>query len=112
MKKEERDRKKIAMNVKENCLRLKIIRDDFVLPPKSLKIGECRKKNQTFGKEKRYIMLGTSQLLFARDENFESIVNVIPLEGGFCMVRPVPKISKQTIHIFCIHRLFEMHFNT
>jgi hypothetical protein len=60
MKKEERDRKKIAMNVKENCLKLKIIRDDFVLPPKSLKIGECRKKNQTFGKEKRYIMLGTS----------------------------------------------------
>ena len=32
-------------------------------------------------------MLGYSQLIIARDENFDKILNVIPLEGGFCMIK-------------------------
>ena len=32
-------------------------------------------------------MLGHSQLLIARDANFDKIVALIPLEGGFCMVK-------------------------
>jgi hypothetical protein len=32
-------------------------------------------------------MLGHSQLLIARDENFDHIVALIPLEGGFCMIK-------------------------
>ena len=32
-------------------------------------------------------MLGYSQLLMARDEKFNNIVAVIPLEGGFCMIK-------------------------
>jgi hypothetical protein len=58
-----------------------------VLPPKGVKIGECLKKNKHFGYDKRYLMLGHSQLLIARDENFDKIVGLIPLEGGFCMVK-------------------------
>ena len=50
-------------------------------------IGECLKKNNSFGYEKRYLMLGHSQLLIARDKNFDKIVAVIPLEGGFCMIK-------------------------
>jgi hypothetical protein len=47
-----------------------------------------------------------------RDAAFKSIVNVIPLEGGFCMVRPAVKISKSTMQIFCIHRLFQLTFES
>jgi hypothetical protein len=50
-------------------------------------IGECMKKNTTLGYEKRYLMLGHSQLLISRDKEFEKIVAVIPLEGGFCMIK-------------------------
>lgn len=32
-------------------------------------------------------MLGHSQLLIARDPEFDKIVAVIPLEGGFCMIK-------------------------
>jgi len=32
-------------------------------------------------------MLGFSQLIISRDESFDKILNVIPLEGGFCMVK-------------------------
>ena len=74
----------------ENSLSLSSITNDFVLPPKSVMIGTCRKKNQSFGSETRHLMLGTTQLLLARDKSFESIVNVIPLEGGYCMVRAAP----------------------
>ena len=68
-------------------LQLEFILEDFVLPPKGILIGECMKKNNTFGYERRYLMLGHSQLLIARDKDFEKIVAVIPLEGGFCMVQ-------------------------
>ena len=71
----------------EPNLQLEFILDDFVLPPKALYIGECLKKNNTLGWEKRFLMLGHSQLLIARDPNFEKVVGVIPLEGGFCMVK-------------------------
>jgi hypothetical protein len=44
-----------------------------------------------------YQQVSTSYfLVYFRDVDFKSIVNVIPLEGGFCMVRPAPKISKST----------------
>jgi hypothetical protein len=39
-------------------------------------------------------------------------VNVIPLEGGFCMVREAPSISKSTFIIYCRHRQFELTFNS
>ena len=45
------------------------------------------KKNQRYGYEKRYLMLGHSQLIIGRDANFDKIVAVIPLEGGFCMIK-------------------------
>ena len=61
--------------------------NDFVPPPKSLQIGVCRKKNRTMGSETRYLLLGISQLLIARDPDYENLVNVIPLEGGYCIVR-------------------------
>jgi hypothetical protein len=32
--------------------------DDYVLPPKSVLKGSVSKKNQTFGYEKRYMILG------------------------------------------------------
>ena len=40
---------------------------DYILPQKSLLIGKCRKKNRTIGSEDRYLMLGATQLLVARD---------------------------------------------
>ena len=52
--------KKIKVVRTDNSLRLKIIKDDFVMPHKSVKVGYCYKKNQTWGKEKRYLMLGAS----------------------------------------------------
>lgn len=68
-------------------LDLKFITNDIVLPPKAIKIGECMKKNQKMGYVKRYLMLGHSQLLIARDKDFQRIVALIPLEGGFCMIK-------------------------
>lgn len=68
-------------------LNLKFITNDFVLPPKAIKIGECLKKNRTMGYEKRYLMLGHSQLLISRDKELKQIVALIPLEGGFCMIK-------------------------
>lgn len=68
-------------------LKLEFILDDFVLPPKALMIGSCLKKNNIYGWERRYLMLGHSQLLIARDDTFDRIVSVIPLEGGFCMIK-------------------------
>ena len=40
-----------------------------------------------YGYEKRYLMLGHSQLLISRDKDFNKIVSVVPLEGGFCMIQ-------------------------
>ena len=76
----------IDKHVKSN-INIEFILEDFVLPPKSILIGACMKKNIHVGYEKRYLMLGHSQMLIARDENFDKIVAVIPLEGGFCMVK-------------------------
>lgn len=70
----------------EPNLQLEFILKDFVLPPKSILIGECMKKKQNFGWTKRYLMLGSSQLLISRDKDFNRLVNVVPLEGGFCMI--------------------------
>jgi hypothetical protein len=68
-------------------LQVEFILDDFVLPSKAIIIGECMKKNQKIGYEKRYLMLGHSQLIIGRDKNFDKIVALIPLEGGFCMIK-------------------------
>ena len=64
---------------------------DYILPQKSLLIGKCRKKNRTLGSEDRYLMLGASCLLVARDPDFKNLVNVIPLEGGYCICRSEEK---------------------
>jgi hypothetical protein len=75
--------------------------DDFVLPPKSIAKACVMKKNKSFGYEKRFLLLGYSQLIIARDGDFTNIVNIIPLEGGFVIVKK-PKefpgliISSQT----------------
>ena len=68
-------------------MQLEFILDDFVLPSKAIKIGACMKKNQKVGYEQRWLMLGHSQLIIGRDENFDKLVAVIPLEGGFCMIK-------------------------
>lgn len=68
-------------------LKLEFILEDFVLPPKSIMIGACQKRNATLGYVQRFLMLGHSQLLIARDPEFNKIVSVVPLEGGFCMVQ-------------------------
>ena len=41
-------------------LELEFILDDFVLPPKSIMIGKCSKKNTIAGYSDRYLMLGHS----------------------------------------------------
>jgi hypothetical protein len=61
--------------------------DDHVLPPKSLLKTQIQKKNKALGYETRFLLLGYSQLLIARDPEFTNIVNVLPLEGGFIMVK-------------------------
>lgn len=61
--------------------------DDHVLPPKSLAKAQIQKKNKSFGYETRYILLGHTHLIISRDKDFNNIVNVIPLEGGYVMVK-------------------------
>jgi PH domain len=45
------------------------------------------KKNKALGYETRFLLLGHSQLLISRDPDFNNIVNVIPLEGGYVMIK-------------------------
>ena len=44
------------------------------------------KKNKKYGWEPRFLLLGYTQILIARDENFDRIVNVVPIVGGFISV--------------------------
>ena len=85
--------------------------NDQILPLKSLMIGQCRKKNRTIGSEDRFLMLGPTQLLIARDPNFENIVNVIPMEGGFCICRTEER-RKDTLTILTQQRFFELRFES
>ena len=94
----------------ENYLQISPIMNDFVPPHKSLMMGECRKKNRTMGFETRYLLLGISQLLIARDPDYEYLVNVIPLEGGFCIVRENEKNPKLGLVIITQQRVFELNF--
>ena len=90
--------KTLTKNIrKENFMKLKPVMHDYILPPKSLLIGKCRKKNRTLGSEDRYLMLGASQLLIARDSEFKYLVNVIPLEGGYCICRSEENGRKDTL---------------
>lgn len=68
-------------------IHLEFILSDLVLPPKAVKIGKVYKKQKTIGYSERYLMLGHSQLLISRNATFDRIVGLIPLEGGFCMVK-------------------------
>lgn len=86
--------------------------NDYILPQKSLMIGKCRKKNRTIGSEDRYLMLGASNLLVARDPNFQYIVNIIPIEGGFCICRTEEKGRKDTLTILTQQRFFELRFES
>ena len=65
---------------------IRFILDDHVLPPKSLAKTCALKKNKSIGYEKRFLLLGYSQLIIARDGDFNHIVNVIPLAGGYVLV--------------------------
>ena len=94
----------------ENYLQITPIMNDFVPPHKSLMMGVCRKKNRTMGYETRYLLLGISQLLIARDPDYEFLVNVIPLEGGFCIVRENENNPKLGLVIITQQRVFELNF--
>jgi hypothetical protein len=61
--------------------------DDHVLPPKSIAKTQIQKKNKALGYETRFLLLGHSQLMIARDPEFTNIVNILPLEGGYVMVK-------------------------
>ena len=60
---------------------------DTVLPPKSLLKSLVYKKNRTLGYEPRYLLLGHTHLLIARDPEFNNLLNIIPLEGGYVVVK-------------------------
>ena len=53
-------------------------------------------------------MLGYSQLIIARDESFEAILAVIPLEGGFCMVKK-PR-DQDVLILESTHRQYVLKF--
>lgn len=62
-------------------------------------------------------MLGTGQLVIARDSEYKNIVNVVPLEGGYCLVmQPTAKMTdndfRKTIHLITLQRMFEFIFDT
>lgn len=65
----------------------RLVMDDHVLPPKSLAKSQIQKKNKALGYETRFLLLGHSQLMIARDPEFTNIVNILPLEGGYVMVK-------------------------
>jgi hypothetical protein len=70
-----------------------------------------------WGRATRFLLLGLGQLIIGRDPNFNHIVNVVPLEGGFCLaMQPNTKQtdadSKKTIHLITIQRMFEFCFET
>jgi hypothetical protein len=82
----------------KTSLNLKFILDDLVLPPKSLAKSTVLKKNKSLGFEKRYLLLGHSQVLIARDGEFNNIVNAIPLEGGYVMIHKPKDFPGLVIH--------------
>ena len=105
--------KSLAKNMrKDNSLKLKPVMHDYILPPKSLLLGKARKKNRTIGSEDRFLMLGASQLLIARDPDFRNLVNVIPLEGGYCICRSDENGRKDTLTFLTQQRFFELRFDS
>ena len=53
--------------------------------------------------------MGSSQLLIARDPKFVNIVNLIPMEGGNCIITFHP--SKKNMLVILTHdRKFELRF--
>ena len=96
----------------ENSMKFIPIINDYILPQKSLLLGKCRKKNRTIGSEDRYLMLGPSNLLIARDPDFKYIVNVIPMEGGYCICRTEEGGNKNLITILTQQRFFELRFES
>lgn len=67
-------------------IKFRFIMDDLVLPPKSIAKTWVYKKNKSLGWEKRFLLLGHSQVLISRDSDFSNLVNVIPLEGGYVII--------------------------
>ena len=63
------------------------------------------------GYETRYLLLGISQLLISRDPDFQNLVNVIPLEGGYCIVRENDHSPKLGLLIITQQRIFELNFD-
>ena len=49
-------------------------------------MAQAMKKNKKVGWEGRFLLLGYTQILIARDPDFVKIVNVIPIVGGFVSV--------------------------
>lgn len=62
------------------------------------------------------MLLGTNSLIIARDPEYKQIVNVVPLEGGYCLVKqPNSKQTnadpKKTVHLITLQRMFEFCFD-
>ena len=109
----ERREKTLTKNLRsKNSLNLVPVMQDEILPYKQLMVGTCRKKNRTVGSEDRFLMLGLSQILIARDPKFDHIVNVIPLEGSFCICRKENTGKKDTLTILTQQRFFELKFES
>ncbi|CAI2383649.1 unnamed protein product [Moneuplotes crassus] len=85
---------------------MRVLMDDFQLPPKSLCKAKVKKKNKKVGWETRYCALGLTHLLIARDEGFHKLLNVVPLTAGTFAI----KRNKDTITLRTSEREFIIKF--
>eukprot|EP00350_Pseudokeronopsis_sp_OXSARD2_P003737 CAMPEP_0170551644 /NCGR_PEP_ID=MMETSP0211-20121228/9657_1 /TAXON_ID=311385 /ORGANISM="Pseudokeronopsis sp., Strain OXSARD2" /LENGTH=324 /DNA_ID=CAMNT_0010858959 /DNA_START=227 /DNA_END=1199 /DNA_ORIENTATION=- len=84
--------------------------DDYILPPKCVKKGQVMKKQKKFVVyEMRYLLLGCTQLLIARDKEFTSILNVVPIEGGYTQIK---KFGNNNLEINTLPKKFYLKFET
>lgn len=82
--------------------------DDYHLPPESILKAKIKKKNKSLGWETRYIVFGLSQVLFARDQYFKKLLNVIPLTAGTFVL----KCKAEQLIIRTSEREFTLKFAT
>ena len=50
-------------------------------------------------------------MIISRDPEFVNIVNVVPLEGGFAMIRTNPS-NKKTLQLLTLQRMFSLIFES
>ena len=99
----------ILKNIKLSFLVIRLIKDDYIIPPRCILSGYIFKKCQTKGFEvKRWALLGMTHLLIYRDGGMEDISNIIPISEGFILAS---KIDAWTIKIVNIYREYEMRYD-